>query len=138
MTIEKLASYRPLQVAIESLNEEIEALYTPVSSISFDRYYKQTQRDTDGSTVRTLRKIEARREQLQMTLNHCIELTEEIENWLSGIPDQMVVSIVRYHYILGKTWVETSYKIYGHYGSANACRMTVKRYIASETKGKQK
>lgn len=132
MTIETLSEYRKLRTAIDALNEEIESLYNPVSSISFDRYYKQTTKDYRGSTVRALEKIEQRREALSKTLEKYTELAEQIEEWIDTIDDPMIESIVRYRYILGKSWNETSKKVYGKLGKADSCRMMVKRYIEKQ------
>lgn len=132
MTIETLSEYRKLRTAIDILNEEIESLYNPVSSISFDRYYKQTMKDSRGSTIRALEKIEQRREALSKTLDKYTELAEQIEEWIDTINDPMIESIVRYRYVLGKSWNETSRKVYGRFGKADSCRMMLRRYMEKE------
>lgn len=135
MDAEKLRSYLGYRKAIKALSEEIEELYNPVSSISFQNYYKRTNRDTEGSTVRALRKIEARRDKLTQLLNEYLSASEEIEDWLENLHDPYAEAVIRNHFILGKTWSATAMKICG-FDCGESMRHYVIRLLAKEEQEK--
>jgi hypothetical protein len=62
-----------------------------------------------------------------------LQMEEErfrIEEWLDTVEDPEIRSIVRFHYLLGYTWAETSKKVYKRIlPKEQAPRMRLKRYL---------
>ena len=56
---------------------------------------------------------------------------ETIEEWLYTVDDPFVRSCIRYHYMLGYSWKETSKRMYGYDSYYNA-RKIVFRYFGRE------
>jgi len=135
MDAEKLRNYLDYKKAIKALDEEIELLYNPVSSISFQHYYNRSNKDADGSTIRTLRRIERRKQELTLMLNEYIEISEEIENWLKNLHDPYAEAIIRHHFILGKTWSATAVKVCG-FDCGDTLRVYIRRLLAKEEQEK--
>lgn len=135
MNAEKLRNYLDYKKAIKALDEEIEQLYNPVSSISFQHYYNRSNKDSDGSTIRTLRRIERRKQELTLMLNEYIEISEEIENWLKNLHNPYAEAVIRNHFILGKTWSATAMKICG-FDCGESMRHYVIRLLAKEEQEK--
>ncbi|MBR6158129.1 MAG: hypothetical protein IKQ27_14320 [Lachnospiraceae bacterium] len=135
MDAEKLRSYLGYREAVKALSEEIEQLYNPVSSVSFQNYYKRTNKDTEGSTIRALRKVEARREKLTQLLNEYLSVSEEIEDWLENLHDPYAEAIIRHHFILGKTWSSTAVKLCG-FDCGDTLRVYIHRLLKKEEQEK--
>ena len=52
-------------------------------------------------------KLDEERERMYATL-------EDIERWLMTCEDPEIVSIIRWHYLLGLDWRQTNRKVYGY------------------------
>ena len=135
MDLETLDKYRYYKKATETISTELEEMYNPVSSISFQYYYNKS-KDMTGSTIRTLRKVERQEERLQQMLGEYVDLAESVETWLADLNDPIAEIIVRNRYILGKTWGDVSNALYGHPGGMSAARMYLIRLLEKENSKK--
>ena len=130
MTIETLKQYRPMVMNIEALENEIQSYYVPISSpngkesigagsvsarVPGNPTEEAFNRITDLKNIL----IERQREQ-QKTLY-------EIEQWIRSIDDIEIESIIRWHFLIGKTWAETNDKIFG-YSDRDYCRKRFFRF----------
>ena len=122
MDAEKLRSYIGLKRCIIALQAEIEEQCNLLSSIRFQNYD-------------TMRMVEARREKLTKLLNEDVAVIKEIENWLDGLHDPYAESIIRHHFILGKTWSATAVKVCG-FDCGDTLRVYIRRLLAKEEQEK--
>ena len=60
-----------------------------------------------------------------------LDLLAEVEAWLSTVDDVEIRSICRHHYILNKSWSQTSAIVYGFSSYYNS-RKRVMRYFGRE------
>ena len=130
MTIKELEEYRALIAEIDALNKQIESLYDTYHSPSTEG--KGNSKSSSKSPVeKALTKIQLLE---QVYLDRIQELQEQanrIETWVSQVDDPFIRSCIRYHYLLGYSWSETSKKMYGYNSYYNA-RKVVFRYIGKE------
>ena len=113
MTIEKLEEYYGKASEIEAIEEELNQLYSPISSPSGR---------TDGSrstmpgdpTHKTVMRIIALRESLEEEKERLRADVEEIEEWLLTVDDSEIRSIIRWRYLLRLDWERVNMKVYGY------------------------
>jgi len=129
MTIETLRQYRMIASNIEALENEIQSYYVPITSpngrenvggsssvrVSGDPTAEAVNRILD------LKDILIERQKEQQTMLY------EIEQWLRGIEDIEIESIIRWHFLIGKTWADTNIKVFG-YNDRDYCRKRFYRY----------
>ena len=134
MDLNTLKKYRYYKTAIATLDEELKAMYNPVSAVSFHHYYESS-KDMTGSTVRTLRKVERQEERLRILLDEYVDLAESVETWLEDLDDPIAETIVRKRFILDKSWQEIANDIYGYGSSLSTPRMYLSRLLEQENSG---
>ena len=130
MTIKELEEYRALIAEIDALNKQIESLYDTYHSPSTEG--KGNSKSSSKSPVeKALTKIQLLE---QVYLDRIQELQEQanrIETWVSQVDDPFIRSCIRYHYLLGYSWSNTSKKMYGYTSYYNA-RKAVFRFMGKE------
>lgn len=57
-----------------------------------------------------------------------LELLQEVEEYVSAIPDSRIRRIFRYRYVDGLTWKQVAHRM-GRYHTADSCRMAHDRYL---------
>lgn len=131
MTVEKLEAYRGLTSEIKGLREQIDSLYDTYRSPQFSdegSHSMNTSNPTESAVSKIL--------ELKSIYDHkyaaAAELLLEVENWLSTIENSEIRSIIRFHYILNKSWVQTSALVYGGYPSYYNARKRVMRFFGRE------
>lgn len=130
MTIEKLEAYRGLTSEIQALSQQITSLYDT---------YRSPQLMSDGShsmsagspTENAVAKILKLEQTYRRKHEEAVDLLAEVENWLSRVEDAEIRSICRHHYLLNKSWQQTSTIVYGYPSYYNA-RKKVMRYFGRE------
>lgn len=114
MTVEKLEAYRGLTSEIKGLREQIDSLYDT---------YRSPQLMSDGGshsmsvispTERAVAKILKLKKTYQQKYDEAADLLLQVENWLSQVEDPEIRSIIRFHYILNRSWQQTSTEVYGY------------------------
>lgn len=130
MTIEELEQYRGMNAEINALNEEIEYMYDTYRSPSFSPN-GSFNGEVKSPVEQALKKIE----QLNgVYTNRLSELNGRklvIEEWLKTLEDTFLIACIRFHYLRGYSWKETSKKVYGYDNYYNA-RKVVFRYFGKE------
>lgn len=130
MSIDKLEQYRGLTTEMKALSQQITSLYDT---------YRSPQLMSDGghsmsvssSTERAVAKILKLKETYQQKYDEAADLLLQVENWLSQVEDPEIRSIIRFHYILNRSWQQTSTEVYGYPSYYNS-RKKIMRYFGRE------
>lgn len=130
MSVEKLEAYRGLTSEIKALSQQITSLYDTYRSpqlVSNGSHSMSAGSPTESAVSKILKLEETYRKKYE----EAVDLLGEVENWLSQVPDAEIRSICRHHYILNKSWQQTSTIVYGYPSYYNA-RKKVMRYFGRE------
>jgi hypothetical protein len=130
ITIEDLRRYRAIIATITSIDAEIEAAYSTVSSptpseVVAGRSSVRPAGDPVGSALHRVESL--RRKQAKL-----VEEKEAIEAFVDGCTDDMAQAIMRMHFLAGKSWRKTAVAVYGYiYADGETCRKYVQRFFKS-------
>lgn len=130
MSVEKLEAYRGLTSEMKALSQQITSLYDTYRSpqlVSNGSHSMSAGSPTESAVSKILKLEETYRKKYE----EAVDLLGEVENWLSQVPDAEIRSICRHHYILNKSWQQTSTIVYGYPSYYNA-RKKVMRYFGRE------
>lgn len=130
MTIEKLEAYRGLTTEMMALQQQITSLYDT---------YRSPQLMNNGShsmsagspTENAVAKILKLEKTYRRKHEEAVDLLAEVENWLSQVEDPEIRSIIRFHYVLNRSWQQTSTMVLG-YPSYYSARKKIMRYFGRE------
>lgn len=130
MTIEKLEAYRGLTSEMKALSQQITSLYDTYRSpqLMNNGGHSMSVSSPTESAVCKILKLE---KTYSAKHEEAVDLLTEVENWLSQVEDAEIRSICRHHYILNKSWSQTSVVVCG-YPSYYAARKKVMRYFGRE------
>jgi hypothetical protein len=128
MTIEKLENYRGLVAEMHSLSESINSLYDTYKSPQFCRNGGSHSNNVWSPVESAVEKILKLKDLYDHKYSEAANLLLEVEAWLSTVDDPEIRSIVRFHYVLNKSWVQTSTEVYGFPSYYNS-RKKIMRYF---------
>ena len=112
MTIEELKQYRGLCADIDAIRAELNAAYEPIRSPTGNT--NEGHGTTPGNpTEKAVFKAMDIQERLFDQLKEQERIRLEIESWLMTIKDPEITAIIRWKYIIGLSWKQTSLKVYG-------------------------
>ena len=131
MTIEKLEKYKGLTSEMKALRDQIDSLYDTYRSQQFTSDGGSHSISAGNPTEIAVEKILNLKETYSKKYEEALDLLEEVEAWLSTVDDVEIRSICRHHYILNKSWQQTSAIVYGYPSYYNA-RKRVMRYFGRE------
>lgn len=131
MTIEKLENYRGLVAEMHSLSESINSLYDTYKSPQFCRNGGSHSNNVWSPVESAVEKILKLKDLYDHKYSEAANLLLEVEAWLSTVDDPEIRSIIRFHYVLNKSWVQTSTEIYGFPSYYNS-RKKIMRYFGRE------
>lgn len=131
MTIEKLEKYKGLTSEMKALRDQIDSLYDTYRSPQFMSDGGSHSISAGNPTEIAVEKILNLKETYSKKYEEALDLLEEVEAWFSTVDDVEIRSICRHHYILNKSWQQTSTIIYGYPSYYNA-RKKVMRYFGRE------
>ena len=132
MTIEKLENYRGLVAEMHSLSESINSLYDTYKSPQFCSDGGSHSSNVGSPTENAVNKILKFKQIYDHKYSEAADLLLEVEAWLSQeVQDPEIRSIVRFHYVLNKSWVQTSTEVYGFPSYYNS-RKKIMRYFGRE------
>ncbi len=131
MTIEELEALRYLSSEIIAVQKEIEDLYYAYHSPKMDKNGASQQHPGDP-TAQTVRKIIRLQEKYNAMLNDMADRRDRINVWLCEETNPEIKSIIRWHYMCGKSWKHTSGLVYGGNGYDFNARKVVMRYFGKE------
>lgn len=123
MTIEKLNEYRWIISNIKAINAEIDSIYEPIASPNGHQTVGggKSVMDVGDPTANAVNRILELKDRLDREQQELENMIEEIHEWMELIDDLEVKAIIRRHFILGQTWLETSIETYGSQ-SRDYCR----------------
>ena len=128
MTIATLERYQGLASGVQAIEVEISTLYNPVRSPNGRESSGSFSGTPSDPTAQSAMRIISLRETLEEQRESMYALLEEIEKWLSTCENPEIVSIIRWHYLLGLTWKQTNMKVYG-YPDYDRSRKKVMRFF---------
>lgn len=114
MTIETLEEYRGIASGVEAIEMEIQTLYNPISSPNGREMQGSFSGSPSDPTAHAAMRIISLREKLDEERERMYATLENIERWLMTCEDPEIVSIIRWHYLLGLDWRQTNKKVYGY------------------------
>lgn len=114
MTIETLEGYRGIASGVEAIEAEIATLYTPISSPNGREMQGSFSGTPSDPTAHAAMRIISLRNKLDEERERMYATLEDIERWLITCEDPEIVSIIRWHYLLGLDWRQTNKKVYGY------------------------
>lgn len=129
MTIEKLKQYKGLTSEMKALRDQIDSLYDTYRS---PQLMSDAHSMSVGSPVETaVNKVLELKTVYEQKHEEAANLLYIIETWLSQVEDPEIRSIIRFHYILNRSWQQTSTEVCG-YPSYYAARKKIMRYFGRE------
>lgn len=131
MTIEKLENYKGLVAEMHSLSESIDSLYDTYRSPQFCRNGGSHSNNVGSPVEDAVNRILKLKDLYDHKYSEAANLLLEVEAWLSTVDDPEIRSIVRFHYVLNRSWVQTSTEIYGFPSYYNS-RKKIMRYFGRE------
>lgn len=131
MTIEKLENYKGLVAEMHSLSESIDSLYDTYRSPQFCRNGGSHSNNVWSPVEDAVNRILKLKDLYDHKYSKAANLLLEVEAWLSTVDDPEIRSIVRFHYVLNKSWVQTSTEVYGFPSYYNS-RKKIMRYFGRE------
>lgn len=130
MTIEKLEQYKGLTSEMKALRDQIDSLYDTYRSPQLSDVGSHSM--SAGSPIESaVEKILDLKKIYSKKYEEALDLLVEVESWLSTVDDVEIRSICRHHYILNKSWSQTSAIVYGFPSYYNS-RKRVMRYFGRE------
>ena len=113
MTYEDLKNYLGMKAEVQAINDEIDYWETYVITVKYEEKGGSSGHESNPTKQAVDHLIELR-ERLATKKDLLVQRTLEIEEWIDSLQDKEVSAIIRYHFIMGKTWRETTKKVYGY------------------------
>lgn len=113
MTYTDLKNYLGMKAEVQAIVDEIKYWESFVMTIHYDEGGKSSNK-VSNPTQQAVDKIMQLKERLNTKRDTLVQRTLEIEDWLDTLQDKELAAIIRHHFIGGKTWNETTRKVYGH------------------------
>lgn len=131
MTIEDLEELRYLNSEIMAVQQEIEGMYNTYRSPAFEKI-GQTPLSPGDPTSQAVHKVMQLQRKYNDMLTEMADRRDRVNAWLVDLEDQEIKSIIRWHYLNGKSWKQTSGLVYGDLaGERNAYR-AVRRFFGKD------
>lgn len=128
MTIDDLRKYRFIRSEIEALEIQLHDKLYNVKSPSTSSISSHGNSVSNPTEVSAFQAIEIE-EEINAKMIELRNLVENIETWLDTVDDPRVRSSIRWHYLIGLKWKDTTKKVYGDFYSDNNSRILVERYF---------
>ena len=130
MTIEELEELRYLNSEIRAVQLEIESMYNTSRSPAFEKIGSRPLSPGDP-TSEAVNKIMTLQQKYNQMLNDMVDKRDRINGWMVTIESCEIKSIIRWHYLCGKSWKQTSGLVYGENSYYNA-RKALMRWFGKE------
>lgn len=130
MTIDDLEELRYLNSEIKAVQQEIEGMYNTYRSPAFEKIGSSPLSPGDP-TSEAVQKIMALQRKYNSMLTEMADRRDRVNAWLVELDDPEIRSIIRWHYLNGKSWKQTSGLVYGANSYYNA-RKALMRWFGKE------
>lgn len=130
MTIDELEELRYLDSEIQAVQREIENMYNTYRSPAFEKI-GQSPLSPGDPTSEAVQKIMDLQAKYNRMLNDMADRRDLVNAWLVSLDNGEIKSIIRWHYLNGKSWKQTSGLVYGANSYYNA-RKALMRWFGKE------
>jgi hypothetical protein len=130
MTIEDLEELRYLNSEISAVQREIESMYNTYRSPAFEKI-GQSPLSPGDPTAQAVSKVMQLQRKYNSMLTEMADRRDRVNAWLVELDDPEIRSIIRWHYLNGKSWKQTSGLVYGANSYYNA-RKALMRWFGKE------
>ena len=131
MTIDDLEELRYLNSEIRAVQQEIEGMYNTYRSPAFERIGSSPQLAGDP-TSEAVQKIMALQRKYNSMLTEMADRRDRVNAWLVELDDPEIRSIIRWHYLNGKSWKQTSGLVYGDRSNERNAYRVIRRYFGKD------
>ena len=131
MTSEELEELRYLNSEIRAVQQEIEGMYNTYRSPAFEKIGSSPQHAGDP-TADAVRKIIGLQAKYNSMLNDMADRRDRVNAWLVSLDDGEIKSIIRWHYLCGKSWKQTSGLVYGGRSNERNAYRVIRRYFGKD------
>ena len=131
MTIEELEELRYLNSEISAVQREIESMYNTYRSPAFEKI-GQSPLSPGDPTADAVRKIIGLQAKYNSMLNDMADRRDRVNAWLVSLDDGEIKSIIRWHYLCGKSWKQTSGLVYGGRSNERNAYRVIRRYFGKD------
>lgn len=130
MTIDELEELRYLDSEIQAVQREIENMYNTYRSPAFEKI-GQSPLSPGDPTAQAVSKVMQLQRKYNSMLTEMADRRDRVNAWLVELDDPEIRSIIRWHYLNGKSWKQTSWLVYGANSYYNA-RKALMRWFGKE------
>ena len=131
MTIDELEELCYLNSEISAVQREIEGMYNTYRSPAFEKIGSSPQHAGDP-TADAVRKIMDLQAKYNVMLNDMADRRDRVNAWLLSLDDGEIKSIIRWHYLNGKSWKQTSGLVYGGRSNERNAYRVIRRYFGKD------
>ena len=128
MTIKQLQDYYWQIKEIQAIQEQIKEIWDD-PLVSHEHISRGT--GVSDPTRAWSNRIDGLRDKLSDKKLQLESETQDVEAWVETIRDPKVSLIIRQHFLLGKTWKQTSKIVFG-YATADASKMVFNRFMSEQ------
>lgn len=131
MTIEDLEELRYLNSEIQAVQREIENMYNTYRSPAFEKI-GQSPLSPGDPTAQAVSKVMQLQRKYNSMLTDMADRRDRVNAWLVEIDDPEIRSIIRWHYLNGKSWKQTSGLVYGDRSNERNAYRVIRRYFGKD------
>ena len=131
MTIDDLEELRYLNSEIRAVQQEIEGMYNTYKSPAFERI-GQSPLSPGDPTAQAVSKVMQLQRKYNSMLTEMADRRDRVNAWLVEIDDPEIRSIIRWHYLNGKSWKQTSGLVYGGRSNERNAYRVIRRYFGKD------
>lgn len=131
MTIDDLEELRYLNSEIKAVQQEIEGMYNTYRSPAFEKIGSSPLSPGDP-TLEAVQKIMALQQKYNRMLNDMADRRDLVNAWLVSLDNGEIKSIIRWHYLNGKSWKQTSGLVYGDRSNERNAYRVIRRYFGKD------
>lgn len=131
MTIDDLEKLRYLDSEIRAVQQEIEGMYNTYRSPAFEKI-GQSSLSPGDPTSEAVHKITTLQQKYNRMLIEMADRRDRVNAWLLSLDDGEIKSIIRWHYLCGKSWKQTSGLVYGGRSNERNAYRVIRRYFGKD------
>ena len=131
MTIEDLEELRYLDSEIKAVQREIENMYNTYRSPAFEKI-GQSPLSPGDPTAQAVSKVMQLQRKYNSMLTEMADRRDRVNAWLVELDDPEIRSIIRWHYLNGKSWKQTSGLVYGDRSNERNAYRVIRRYFGKD------
>lgn len=131
MTIEELEELRYLNSEIQAVQREIENMYNTYRSPAFEKI-GQSPLSPGDPTAQAVSKVMQLQRKYNSMLTEMADRRDLVNAWLVSLDNGEIKSIIRWHYLNGKSWKQTSGLVYGDRSNERNAYRVIRRYFGKD------